>query len=930
MKFSLNRIVNATLSAFAIAFAAQSYADIKYWNPTSTPRAYGNGVWSTVANAWADDYNGTDAPVVWVDGADADFNYHYYTSGDNEITVDGVSVGSMNFNGQWWGNNYWFKRGTGALSLSGDINNYGAWITFDNDIELTADSFWNVNGDGWMGNHTTVNGALSGNHTLTKYGAKPLILSNANHSVSGIALNGGALHAYGGGSLTAPDGTLTVGASEQTHNAELIFHPLADREETEWSVGTLTAGGYGEVLFNTATPNTNVIEFAGLGREPGGVLLFKQSDGNFGAPQRIGFADESAIAANGMLPPWVYSSQNFCEFLMYDDGGVGIADYTAGAVAENWTGEDIIENTYHQTLETDTAVHALKLWSSLTIPEGVTLTNNSGGLILYDQLYGDGVLDCGDNDLVVYIGGWWDCVIQPRIKAKGLTVVIPSGRTLTLTNITTVGDINIRRGFLTLDADDDIVFTNNISGGIFSDGNYGGILTKTGAGSFTFDGSDSSFGKFSWAGGETLTVKDSSVAMRHTSPNWAGGFTFPNDGTTLLVTNSFFSFAGQPLRTNGKNNTTTRIVESTVDCNLMGMIIGDNGSGNTLIVDGGGVTGAAFVNSQAGEGNPFSVGIGAGASNNVMSIINGGEVLDYYPHKKGGNTIGTGNGAVNNRVEVIGGGGYVSTFTKGIADTVGRGAGAANNMILVDGRGVTGSAVFNAYDELTIGYDGGNGNRLIVRDGGQVFRPVLTVGNNASDNLVEITGEGALVDGNNGNSLLSVGIGNATNNIIYVADGGELRGFGNYQAAIGGSGGGAGAGSIVGNRLIIGPNGYANIDNELNIGRTRDIGSVAHDNQVLVSGADAKLNTRIDRTIIIGTANDGAVAYDNELVVEDGAVVTSGAIAVGNMNADPLGESFNNRLIVRNNGAVYVNTGTPYSRGFHVGEIGRASCRERV
>jgi len=248
---------------------------------------------------------------------------------------------------------------------------------------------------------------------------------------------------------------------------------------------------------------------------------------------------------------------------------------------------------------------------------------------------------------------------------------------------------------------------------------------------------------------------------------------------------------------------------------------------------------------------------------------------------------------------------------------IGGGEGATENVILVDGKGFPGSAVMQTREAFTVGASGAHGNRLEIVDGGHVFTYSLTLGNGASSNRVDITGAGSQLDGNHSSSVFSLGIGNATNNILYVADGGQLSGYGNYQAAVGGRGDGTTTGLTVGNRLIVGTDGYANINNELNIGRITGAGSVAKDNQVLVSGIGALFNLRIDRFIYIGSAFNEAVAHDNEFIVEDGALVTSGGICLGNIDAT--GVSRDNRLIVRNNGAVYLNPGTPYSYGLHLG-----------
>ncbi len=442
-----------------------------------------------------------------------------------------------------------------------------------------------------------------------------------------------------------------------------------------------------------------------------------------------------------------------------------------------------------------------------------------------------------------------------------------------------------------------------VTGGI--SGNY--TLTKTGSGALTLHGGTSQISALTWQDGASLSLIDASL---HTT----GSITVPQDGGKLFVTNSYLRFGNgdgallQPA--SGKSNTEILIGPgSWIDAGGKGGLwVGQGGGSNNLLV----LDGVVVTNMLPRNPKGVAVGSGTGSSGNIFRMTNGSEVWDQGDVNDAGNAVGNGIGANNNRLEVIGGEGVVTKLYKGFPNVIGNGTGTSGNAIVIDGKGFPGSAVFDARNTISVGSSGAVGNFLRIADGGQVINPTFILGNNASHNRVEIVGTGSTLNGSAASSIFSIGVSNASSNTMYVADAGEVRGFGNYQAAIGGYGGGAGAGTIIGNRLIVGPGGFVNINNHLVIGRISGTGSIARDNQILVTGKGGRLRGIQNRELYIGQSYNGAAAIGNELRVEHGADVfwdrnewNYHPIYVGCMGDNVAGtDSRDNRIVVTDGGQI--------------------------
>ena len=874
-------LIGTAILALLLMTCLTATADNQYWNPTTVAKAAGSNDWDAAVGAWAPTSAGTTTPAPWVNGNDAWFNLN---TGVNHATVNGVSAGLLYFQD----GTFTFWPGTGPLTLTGPMTNVNNTLTFNTDIVLAADQNWYVSSK-----QTTVNGAITGPYTLKKTGAgsSALVFANTNSAFGGLFVESGNVNANsGGGVIGGATSTLTMGSPEQDLVAKLSLNPRTDQSETSWDVGPVVANGYGEISFVSDGTKLNIVPFGALSRDSNGVLALRQSAGNFEVRQNVSFANGAQVAVNGMLPPWVVTPASG-DFLAYD-GLVKTLVYKTTA-PNTWTETDVVHNSSTRTLEADAAVYALRASADLTVPSGLTLTNAGGGLILVGKtLHGNGTLTSGTNELVVYATS--SSAINTAIAANGL--IVWGGGTLSVSNLTWSGGTWIHQGILKASLGEDAVFSNRRIDGI-------GEFSKDGPGDLTLLGVTGRLGKLTLAGGGETSLLNTRLqtisAMTAAAP--------------LTVSNSYLGTKGTITTGTGNGNIPIKIVgsgvsgQSTVlDCGIYGLLVGvDNGSGNTLLVDGRVVTGGAVVTGISNSGNVgFAVGRGTDSSGNCVVVANGGEIWDYEVDNNRNNGVGVGTRANGNRIEILGGNGFVSKIYKSYPHSIGSGS-ATGNVAIIDGKGFPGSAVWQVGNgtALNVGSGGGFGNYACVTNGGQFIGGSIVVGAGGNGNRLDVVGAGSEVVGDGGGSTFSLGTGIASSNVVYVADGGEIRNITKWSTCIGGAGNPV-SGTAIGNRMIIGAGGSFLTANDSNIGRNKNAGSSAVDNGVLVTGLGATWNFG-SKALNVGVEENGSVAQGNYLVVENGGSVLGGSIKVGAM-ADAVagGAATDNRLTITSGGLV--------------------------
>lgn len=839
---------------------------------------------------WANTSTGTNNPVQWGSGNDAFFT----AAGTATVTVNTATANSLNFSAGKWV----FLPGSGDLTIINGITN-SLNVMFGNGITLSGNQTW-YQSAGTL----TVTGALNGtSHVLTKTGDGILVLTNAaNNSLAGLIVNSGKLQAWRGGNVLGGSSTpVTLGQTNQTSLAILQLDTDA-AGNTTFSMGDLTNAGSGQLILNAAqTSYTNILGAGNLAPRVGTATLKITPQNGLGKREIVTFTG-GVTPVNGMLGPWLVDSLTG-NFVTYGAGGLTDVVYDA----TSWDATKKVSITT-STVNQDTNVYALRMGvgNTVTVNAGAVLSNASGGFIMESSgsILGQGTVAVGAAEMIVYenfVNGTF-ATIAPVISGSGGLTKFGAG-ILVLSNLTYTGNTMINDGSLTVAPLTDTTYSYSIQGP--------GNLVKAGNANLTLSGATGTVNSVTNNSG-TLTLANSERMTL------LGAMAFGNPGASLVITNnSQLSSAGDITIGNSINSNAVLLVGGSLGSsvwNVAAMKItvgGANATGNVLRIDGAGVTGGAMVTNVG----TFTLGGNAtNAFNNSLIIANGGQFW-----QNGSIRFGNWPGANSNNLTVQGGNNVTSTFGIVGASVSFGGTGATGNSIRIDGLGYTGSARFTSANQF-VNVSGassiGCGNILIVTNGGWMTAPGFVFGNSGVGNMATIVGAGSKLDAS-GSGYLTVGGGNATNNMMTVADGGQVivTNVSNLNGGIGG----AASGIALGNSLIITNRGIVTHTNAnaftFFIGGMSGSGSAAISNSVLVSGSGSVFNCS---TLTIGAETTGSTATGNWMQVESGGVVTNVAtLCVGYMtDASAGGASVGNKLIITNGGQVFasiVKVGVPAS-----------------
>jgi hypothetical protein len=817
-------IGTATL-ALTVSLAGVPAAATQWWDTSANAGLNGgDGTWSTGDAFWAGSASpGTAAPGPWTNG-----NHAVFAANDAASRVTVINVGAAGLS--ITGNKpvTLLDGGAGPLLVGGAFTNTGAAATFDVPVALGGDQTWH------MTQPTTLNGPVTGAHTLTKSGTGRLTLSNTGNRLAGLAVKEGPAQALNGGdALGGAAASLVLGHAGQSALAVLTLNAAA-QTMTTYAMGDLTVAGAGQLLLNTAaTTCTNLLAAGNLTRAPAcGATLIVTPQRGLAATEQVTFTGGAITPVNGMLGPWLLDSRGP---LFVTCGAAGLADAAFDAKTtsgEPWDATKKVHVNSATTLADNASVYAMRVGGgtgqNLTVPAGVTLNNASGGFILAPSgdILGNGRIDTGSAEILVYSGN--ARIIAPQLDSSGGLTTFGAG-SLTISNMTYSGDTWIDQTTLTVAPATAQTYTNNING-ILS------TLGVGGTGSLTFNSSTVNV--------KTLTILNSGVALTATNAKLttASGVSVGSAGITTVNV----AFSGSQACWNGGGNP---------------MYVGNGATtGNTMRVEQGAVmTNFSF----------FGVGVNGSAGvisfQNTATIAGGGQVWDRNMNAFSG-VGGPGN---SNKLTIVGGNGLAqpSLLYKATPLCIGSGA-ATGNVVIVDGGGVAGSAVVTngvSYHALFVGIDaagGNNGapygapfdNRLIVTNGGSVFSIYQTMTIGLSQNGFAANSNQVIVVGSNsllrcGTYTLQIGLARtsagsmAAGNVLRVADGGTVDN-GARDIYIGNAG-----------------NGATCMDNELHVANGGVVTNTAN--------------------IYVGRLISAATARSNRIVLGAGGTVAATAVTVG-------------------------------------------------
>jgi len=326
------------------------------------------------------------------------------------------------------------------------------------------------------------------------------------------------------------------------------------------------------------------------------------------------------------------------------------------------------------------------------------------------------------------------------------------------------------------------------------------------------------------------------------------------------------------------------------------LIVGQNGSANSLTISNGGTVlntgpGVIGLNSTAIGNSALVTGAGSTWSN-VSSLLIG--------DSGSGNSL-----AVESGAQVLAG---------GVGSTLGYNTGSSNNSLLIDGSG----SILSSSMDFVVGY-AGNSNSVVISNGGTMSNGQLSFGGviglyaGASNNSVEVTGAGSAW--NNGGDLL-VGWEDSGNRLS-ISNGGSVQSSQvNYGGAIGFIAGSSNNGVLVtgtgsswsnsgdlllgvsgsGNSMVI-SNGGTVSNSQVNYGGVIGFNSGSSNNSVLVTGAGSTWSNSGD--LLVGVSGSG-----NSLVISNGGTVANGQVTYGGVIGLNVG-SLNNSVLVTGAGSTW-------------------------
>jgi len=545
-----------------------------------------------------------------------------------------------------------------------------------------------------------------------------------------------------------------------------------------------------------------------------------------------------------------------------------------------------------------------------------------------------------------------------HMTINNLTVSAPSGstNTLVLSSTGTLSTPFLIKGAVTLGGGGGITVTNSALEVDTTGGGLAGVdavlVGVAGSGNTLAVTNGGALYDNNGLLGNNSTSSGNSVLVAGAGSVWSNqNYLFVGNsgaGNQLTITNGGHVVSGSGYLGEGassSNNVALVIGSGSVWSNQFSLYVGFGGAGNQLTIANGGqaVSSNGYVGDLpsssnnvvlvTGSGsvwsNSFELYVGEMGPSNLLTIANGGHVVNSYGF------LGDFTSSSNNVVLVTGAGSiwsnrnalYVGNYGAGNQLTIANGgqvvdgngelgvwASSSNNVALVTGSG----SVWSNSSYLWVGLNGA-GNQLTITNGGQVVGSgSVGVDSSASNNVVLVTGPGSVWT-NNGFAVGQYGGGNQ----LTIANGGQVvstGGFpGNYTGVLSYYGSASnnvvlvtGSGSVWNNQgnLAVG---YSGVGNLLTV---TNGGAVFADNLALgaYAGSSGTLTVAggtVSVTELIATNAGSAVVFNSGVINSAGAAITNGLTFADGDGTDAatyhmLGgvHSFANGFEIRNNASL--------------------------
>ena len=654
----------------------------------------------------------------------------------NSVVVNG---GSLNIaRGLTIGN------GNGVANLGVNFNS----VTVSNGGNLTVLGLIAVgNGPGASFNSLTINGGMITNLSGTGgVGDSDLEIGYTQGA------NGNSLTLTNGGQIFL-NGTVKevrLGLYSASNQMTVVGGPGGVTSTLNGGNTELTIGqGNGSAGNGSASNNVFTVSTGGIVTNIGGFA--SASSGGWGTTLGVAVngatssVNQLVIQASGQF--WANSNMNVG--YIYSSGAGNTSVASSNSVVVNGGSLNI---GLGLTIGNGTNANLGVNFNSVTVSNGGSLT------VLGAVKVGSGA---GASNNSYNVGGFG----TPSAVTNGAITVGDSGggfNTMTVTNANLwstgliVGGNNSSNNTVTIQ---DAASTWNFGGGAITVGSLNGTGANGATGNQFIAASAGTYG-LSNIGGINLYSANNSLFL--SNQNLAASISALNLGAPGLGGNSLTlsnqAFTASAASTIGKNssNNTLRVVGPTTSWNLGGNVfyVGTGtATGNVVTIDGAAVSGVSTVL------------VGDVGSGNSLIITNGGQLTTTGRSQIGGNVFASVAGGSSNLVLVVGGGTATSVWNvSGSSIEIGgngaSGGAATGNVLRVDGAGASGSAVLSNAAVIRIGYSRYSGtsigNSLIVTNGGALYAGEIDVGLNVNGGTSS-SNNFYIIDGGSVGSIVSNG-----------------------------------------------------------------------------------------------------------------------------------------------------------------------------
>jgi T5SS/PEP-CTERM-associated repeat protein len=571
--------------------------------------------------------------------------------------------------------------------------------------------------------------------------------------------------------------------------SDLIVGDNASNQSTNFTSGT---NAYNSIFVGSAPGDTNngiTVTSSGtvlysynniiVGENGSANDLYVSGGGrvNSSAAGVIGLnagANGNYVAVTGITTHWsngtslTIGQSGSSNSLAIQEGGLVTAGGAGGALGYNAgsSGNSLLVDGAGSTLanSSDFVVGFSGSSNTVVVSGGGILTNGQhsyGGIIgLSSGASNNSVLVTGSGsawnnggDLLV---GWGD---------SGNTLTVSNGGAVTSRQVNYGGAIGFNAG----SSNNNVMLTGNGS----SWSNSGDLLvgvSGSGNSMVITNGGTVANGQVNYGGviGFNAGSSNNSVVVTESGSTWSNSGDLlvgvSGSGNSMVISNGAMVANGQVnyggvigLNSNSTGNSVLVTGSGSTWNNSSNLIVGYDGSGNSLAIESGGKVTTDASYAPWGVSVGAILGFNAGSSNNSVLVTGSGSSLYNYSPA----TLTIGNSGSGNSM-VVSNGGHVSAAYS----YIGYNAGSSNNSVLVTGSG----SLLSTTSNIFIG-NSGSGNSLVISNGGKVTSFIAEIGYNAgsSNNSVLVTGSGSSLSNN---SYYGTIIGNGGGGTLTVANGG--------------------------------------------------------------------------------------------------------------------------------------------------------------